>query len=305
MTEENVENNTQVDSLEASLSLNETNETLQVTGELKDEQFLHCDDTEIELPDTSNYKYTEIDCLTEDPPIPGQRFVLLSFVSPEGIMNCKVNGLMVRGTYATSEEAQVACEKLKKTDKYHDVFVGEVGKWLPWNPSSRQVEKVKYRNKKLDKIMQKVHDADMKSLNEIVGRRRELLDKERTSHKNRIKESIKESVEGLVDTSKEDTVEAEKPKIKKSMRDAESVKQRLRRTIEERAKNKTSSPQKRPEQNKNAEQLKVLQDQKEQMKAESDRISEKNEKISKLEHSASLLEEKLNKMKKLYEKRNA
>jgi hypothetical protein len=279
--------------------------TLSAEGDRKDEQFSHYDDTELELPDTSDYKYTEIDCLNEDAPIAGQQFVLLSFVSPEGIMNCKVNGLMVRGTYATEQEAQTACEKLKKTDKYNDVFVGEVGKWLPWNPSSRQVEKVRYRNKKLDKIMQKVHESDMKSLNELVGRRKELLDKERTSHKNRIRESIKDSVDSLVDTSKEEDPE-EKPRVKKSMRDAEAVKQRLRKTLENRSKSKTDTKaqkqQQQPTSNK-SDQEKLLSEQKSQMQAESERISEKNVNISKLEQSASLLEEKLNKMKKLYEQR--
>ena len=35
----------------------------------------------------------EIDFLKEDPALPNQKYVLLSFLSPEGIKNCKVRGL--------------------------------------------------------------------------------------------------------------------------------------------------------------------------------------------------------------------
>ena len=297
MSQENTQNNTPQENL--------IDETLQLDGKLKEEEFDHYDDTELQLEDTSDYKYTEIDCLNEDPEILGQKYALLSFVSPEGIMNCKVRGLMVRGVYATQEEANTACEKLKRIDKYHDIFVGPVGKWLPWNPTSKQVEKVKYRNKKLDKIMKKIHDSDNKSLNELVGRRKEMLDKERTSHKNRIRESIKDSVDGLVDTS-EEKVTGEQPKTKKSMRDPEAIKQRLKKTLEKRAKNIQPS---RPSQLKPKGEIKraELIEQKEQLKTESDRISEKNENITKLEQTSSALEEKLEKLKKMrqmYEQRN-
>lgn len=187
------------------------------------------DNNEQETPevDESDYKYTKIDCLNEDPEIPGQKFALLSFVSPEGIMNCKVRGLMVRGVYATQSEAETACQNLKKIDKYHDVFVGPVGKWLPWNPTTKQAEKVKYRNAKLDKIMAKVHESDLKELNELVGRRKEILDKEKVSHKNRVKESIKESISNIQQT---ETVE-EAPRVKKSSRDADAVRDRLKKTL--------------------------------------------------------------------------
>ena len=48
----------------------------------------------------------KIDHLKEDEPIPGQKFVCLSFVSPEGIRNCSVRGVKVRGVFSTYDEAK-------------------------------------------------------------------------------------------------------------------------------------------------------------------------------------------------------
>lgn len=184
--------------------------------------------------DTSDYKYTNIDCLDEDPEIPNQKFGLFSFVSPEGIMNCKVRGFKCRGVYATQQEAMTACENLKKKDKYHDIFVGPIGKWLPLNPSTTQAEKVKYRNAKLDKIMAKVHESDLKDLNELVGRRKDILDKEKVSHKNRVKESIRDSVNSV----KESETVDDTPRVKKTSRDADAVRDRLKKTLAARQANK-------------------------------------------------------------------
>lgn len=141
------------------------------------------------------YKHTQIDQLDEDDPISGQLFVLLSFVSPEGLLGCNVRGLKVRGVAKNEKDARALADKLKKKDKYFDIFIGEVGKWLPWDASHKHVKEMKYRNNRLEKIMSKLHDNEVKSLNEVVGRKKEQVDKESQKHKDRIKKSIRESVE--------------------------------------------------------------------------------------------------------------
>lgn len=189
-----------------------------------------------------NYKYTKVDKLDEDDPIPGQMFVLMSFISPERIMNCDIRGVKIRGVYASREKAEKALEILKKKDKYFDIWLGEVGKWLPWNPNTNQAEEVKYRNKKLDKIMGKVHTTEMQTLNELVGRRKDQLDKDKVAHKERIKNSVKEAVRNYDGTENSDNFNESKeipketkPKPKSSQRDAEAIKQRLRQKLEKRA----------------------------------------------------------------------
>ena len=75
--------------------------------------------------------FKEVDHLDEDPPLSNQKWVCVSFLSPEGIKNCKVRGLKIRGVYSTKEEADKRAQYLQKIDADFHVFVGEVGKWLP------------------------------------------------------------------------------------------------------------------------------------------------------------------------------
>ena len=283
------------------ITLNVGNDLVETTFSYVDTSSASTEDTESQNLDETNFKYTKVDCLNEDPVIPGQKFALLTFISPHGIMNCNVNGLMVRGVYPTLEEAEAAVALLKKKDPYFDIFIGEVGKWLPWNPSSRQVEKVKYRNKKLDKIMKTVHENDMKSLNEVVGRYKEMRDKDKDSHKKRIEKSIKESVDTMDDQVT--SVEEEKQHVpKKSVRNADSVRQRLRKTMEERDKNKASGGSRANGNNEQSHEIskEEIAKKKELVRAEAARLSEQNKNIGELEQKTTLLDEKLKKMREMY-----
>lgn len=97
-----------------------------------------------------------IDRLTEDPALPGQLFVCVSFLSPEGIRNCNIRGLKVRGVFATKEEADDHAKKLQEIDPDFHVFVGEVGKWLAWDPDPNDPNYVKdqdYYEKELQELM--------------------------------------------------------------------------------------------------------------------------------------------------------
>jgi hypothetical protein len=104
------------------------------------------------MPTRKSKNYKEIDHLPEDDIIPSQRFVCLSFLSPEGIMNCKIRGLKVRGVFPTKQEADDFVEKLKEENDDFDIFVGEVGKWLAWDSSGEHVEDEVYREEKLQEL---------------------------------------------------------------------------------------------------------------------------------------------------------
>ena len=47
-----------------------------------------------------------------------------------------VRGLKIRGSYPTQEEAELRCKMLREVDPHHDVFVGPVGMWMPWEPQA-------------------------------------------------------------------------------------------------------------------------------------------------------------------------
>ncbi len=64
-----------------------------------------------------------------------------------------VRGLKIRGTYSTQEEAVARTKKLQKNDPIHNIFVGEVGKWLPWDPKPHEVPNQEYANEELNSLM--------------------------------------------------------------------------------------------------------------------------------------------------------
>ena len=142
--------------------------------------------------------------LEDDPPLNGQSWTCLSFVSPEDVikdkngftvakflqsyakskdeefgklyeeyMNFKyknedsinkdfnkevknitnIRGIKVRGTYSTQEEARARAEHLHKIDPSFHVFIGTVGQWLPWDPSSDKIEDEVFLNDGLNTLV--------------------------------------------------------------------------------------------------------------------------------------------------------
>lgn len=64
-----------------------------------------------------------------------------------------VRGLKVRGVYDTKAEADSRAASLQRTDQSFDVFVGQVGYWLPWDPCTTKVESQEYLNKDLNNLV--------------------------------------------------------------------------------------------------------------------------------------------------------
>lgn len=118
-----------------------------------------------------------VDHLTEDKPIPGQEWVCISFLSPEGIRNCSVRGLKIRGVYATKKEAEKRAKELQLEDPDHNIFIGTVGKWLPWDPDVNSVEDQVYKEKELNELA-KGYKENIARVAEVEKQRKaELLEK--------------------------------------------------------------------------------------------------------------------------------
>lgn len=71
----------------------------------------------------------------------------------ENKFRTSVRGLKVRGVYASSAEAEARSKKLQKEDQLHNIFVGQVGKWLAWDPEPSQVENHEYAEDQLNDLM--------------------------------------------------------------------------------------------------------------------------------------------------------
>lgn len=116
----------------------------------------------------------EEDYLNEDKPlrhlVKKQNFCVLSMLTPnsfpeskrEQYKDQKILGIMFRGVFETYEDAKKRCEEIQKNDKFHNIFIGEVGKWLPFNVDIATMETEDdpvYREKALNQYMKAYKDA--------------------------------------------------------------------------------------------------------------------------------------------------
>ena len=67
-------------------------------------------------------------------------------------------GVKVRGTYDTLKEAQIRAKILQKRDPNFHVYVGQVGYWLPWDPSPDSITDQEYNEGQLNQLMSKYNE---------------------------------------------------------------------------------------------------------------------------------------------------
>lgn len=81
-----------------------------------------------------------------------------------------VRGIKVRGSYPTQEEAEMRCKMLREIDPNHDVFVGPVGTWMPFDPEAYKTGKVEYLEEELNQLMQEKVKNEAKAKSEFEKR---------------------------------------------------------------------------------------------------------------------------------------
>ena len=63
-----------------------------------------------------------------------------------------VRGLKVRGVFGSQEEAEMHCKKLREKDPNHDIFVGPVGIWIPFDPDAYKTGRVEFMEEELNQL---------------------------------------------------------------------------------------------------------------------------------------------------------
>lgn len=64
-----------------------------------------------------------------------------------------IRGLKIRGSYPTQEEAELRCKILREMDPNHDIMVGPIGVWMPWDPEAYKTGRVEYMEEELNQLM--------------------------------------------------------------------------------------------------------------------------------------------------------
>ena len=261
-------------------------------------------------------KYTKVDNLDEDT---FAGYYLVSFISPEGIMNCNVRGLKLRThknkvVFQTLEEAQQAAEEINKKDGYFHVFVGESGKWMGWDPSPddrTKVEKEVWANKDQNDIMQSLREKEDKKLNELnalVGKKKSLVDKDKKTHKKRVAKAIKDGLEGkqseqsgqsgqAADTS-EAKVVSELPEGAEVVTEEEEVKEEVKKVVNKKQRPSVSDIKQRLKKKlEDKKQEEATQTSKQRLTQVTEEVEQTGEMKEKLDSNINKLKDILNKSK--------
>ena len=95
-----------------------------------------------------------------------------------------VRGLKVRGVFSTQQEAELRCKLLREIDPNHNVYVGPVGMWMPWEPEAYKTGRVEYLEEELNQLMREENKNEAAAKQEFEKRVRE-------SKRKAIEENIK------------------------------------------------------------------------------------------------------------------
>ena len=66
-----------------------------------------------------------------------------------------MRGIKVRGVYDSHKEASVRAQILRRKDPSFNVFVGQVGYWLPWDPECEAIPEQEYQEGQLNELVKK------------------------------------------------------------------------------------------------------------------------------------------------------
>lgn len=229
------------------------------------------------------YKMSTQDYLYEDPQVPGQKYVCISVLTPknfkqeEGKEPVTISTMKVRGCYDSVEEAKKRADFLRNIDPNINVYVGEVGKWLPFDDDPEKA---------------KDHDYQNKRLNEMMKGYLENQEKAKEFHEQRKNEMI-------MKTHKENEEKISRNKARQARRDAGE-------TVDDEAEEKAfAESQKKPETNQNIvakvkgeDKKKVLLEKEEVIKAKEKEIKESKADVAKTQEEYNKYQQKNEKVKK-------
>jgi len=97
-----------------------------------------------------------------------------------------VRGIKLRGVYSTQEEAEMRCKKVRDFDSNHDIFVGPVGIWIPWDPDAYKTGRLEFAEEELNQLHQEKMKNEAKAKEDFEMRIKE-------TKKKAIEENIKKA----------------------------------------------------------------------------------------------------------------
>tara|TARA_Y100000816_G_scaffold290418_1_gene279056 strand:+ start:348 stop:1220 length:873 start_codon:yes stop_codon:yes gene_type:complete len=82
-------------------------------------------------------------------------------------------GLKIRGSFPSQEEAELRAKIIREMDPHHDVYVGPVGMWMPFNPDAYKTGRVEYLENELNQLMHEKNKNEEEATKEFDARVKE------------------------------------------------------------------------------------------------------------------------------------
>lgn len=79
-------------------------------------------------------------------------------------------GVKIRGCFPSQGEAEIRAKLLRELDPNHDVFVGPVGLWMPFDPEAYKTGRVEYLEDELNQLMHEKNNNELTAKNEFEHR---------------------------------------------------------------------------------------------------------------------------------------
>jgi hypothetical protein len=114
-----------------------------------------------------------------------------------------VRGVKVRGVYDTLSEAEYRAKALQHQDRSHNIFLGQVGYWLPIDVDPNNVKKSEYLEKELNELMKSYNDNELKRDQFYSEQVKNYKNSKSTTQHEHIKKS---SVENTIDINNENDI---------------------------------------------------------------------------------------------------
>lgn len=106
---------------------------------------------------SANITYNTIDDMFEDWKVVGEQAAQDEFNKMVDFQT-NVRGVKIRGVYESLKEAQIRARVLQKRDPNFHIYVGQVGFWLPWEPTPDRVQEQEYSEQSLNTLMKKYRE---------------------------------------------------------------------------------------------------------------------------------------------------
>jgi len=113
-----------------------------------------------------------------------------------------IRGFKVRAVARDEKEAEIRAKKLQNSDKYHNIYCAEVGKWTPWDPKPHMIAEQEYAQEELNTLMKKYKENEDSKTTFFNEQRREGMKEAKAAGEKKLFGIVKVEDETAVEESK-------------------------------------------------------------------------------------------------------